>query len=152
MINIRERKYEIGVLRTIGISKSKLTMQFVSELLMVGFVALMIGAGVGAVSSKGVSNSLLASEINSSKESSEKIKGNFGGPGGSGPMQGGPMGNFTEKGKPKVEAYESIDAVVNINVLVELLGIGLTLILISSLAAMVSIQRFSPLTILKERS
>jgi len=153
MINIRERKYEIGVLRTIGISKSKLTMQFVSELLMVGFVALMIGAGIGAVMSKSVSNSLLASEISSSKESSEKVKGNFGGPGGFNPMEnGGPMGSFSEKGRPKVEAYESIDAVVNIRVLLELLGIGLTLILISSLAAMISIQRFTPLTILKERS
>ena len=48
--------------------------------------------------------------------------------------------------------YDSIDAVVNIGVLVELLGIGLTLILISSISAMISIQRFTPLTILKERS
>lgn len=153
MINIRERKYEIGVLRTIGISKSKLTLQFVSELLIVGFAALMIGAGIGAVMSKSVSNSLLANEINSSKESAEKVQGNFGGPGGFNPMEGGgPMKDFAEKGRPKVEAYESINAVVNINVLLELLGIGLTLILISSLAAMVSIQRFTPLTILKERS
>lgn len=153
MINIRERKYEIGVLRTIGISKSKLTLQFVSELLIVGFVALMLGAGIGAIMSKSVSNSLLASEISSSEQSAEKVKGNFGaGPGGFNPMSNGPMGDFTEKGKPKVEAYESIDAVVNITVLLELLGIGLTLILISSLAAMISIQRFSPLTILKERS
>lgn len=153
MINIRERKYEIGVLRTIGISKSKLTLQFVSELLMVGFVALLIGAGIGAVMSRSVGNSLLASEISSSKESSEKIKGNFGvGPGSFNPMEGGgAMNDFAEKGKPKVEAYESIDAVVNIDVLLELLGIGLTLILISSLAAMISIQRFTPLTILKER-
>lgn len=162
MINIRERKYEIGVLRTIGISKSKLTMQFVAELLMVGCVALLIGAGIGAVMSKSVSNSLLASEISSSKESSEKMGRNFGGPGGSSesgmpggfnPMEmGGSMKSFGTKGKPQVEAYESIDAVVNMTVLLELLGIGLTLILISSLAAMISIQRFSPLTILKERS
>ena len=160
MINIRERKYEIGVLRTIGISKSKLTMQFVAELMMVGFVALILGAGIGAVMSKSVSNSLLASEISSSQESAEKVKGNFGG-GGPGGMPGGfnPMENdddsvssFAGKGKPAVEAYDSIDAVVNITVLLELLGIGLTLILISSLAAMISIQRFSPLTILKERS
>ena len=33
-----------------------------------------------------------------------------------------------------------------------LLGIGLALMLVSSLASMISIQRFSPLTILKERS
>ncbi len=153
MINIRERKYEIGVLRTIGISKPKLTMQFVSELMMVGFVALMIGAGAGAIASKDVSNSLLSSEISSSKESSEKVRENFGGPGGFNSMSGdGSMKSFGEKGKPNVEAYESIDAVVDLTVLLELLGIGLTLILISSISAMISIQRFSPLTILKERS
>ena len=32
MINIRERKYEIGVYRTIGVSKFKLTTQFILEL------------------------------------------------------------------------------------------------------------------------
>ena len=153
MINIRERKYEIGVLRTIGISKVKLTMQFVSELLIVGFIALMLGAGLGASMSKSVSNSLLASEIESTKSESEEVRNNFGGPGGNFDFkEGGPSRSFGRKGTPKVEAYKSIDAVVNMNVLLELLGIGLTLILISSISAMVSIQRFTPLTILKERS
>ncbi len=145
MINIRERKYEIGVLRTIGISKLKLTMQFVSELVIVSLVALMLGAGIGAVSSKGVSNSLLESEINSSKETTEEVNKNFG-------NHGGERGGMHGKGMPVVEAYDSIDAVVDIKVLVELLGISVSLVLISSIASMVSIQRFSPLTILKERS
>lgn len=151
MINIRERKYEIGVLRTIGISKIKLTMQFASELLIVGFVTLMLGAVVGATMSKGISNSLLSSEIKASQDKTEKINNNFGGPGGSG---GGKktFGNKGNKGMPVVQAYNSIDAVVSVTVILELLGIGLTLILISSLSSMISIQRFSPLTILKERS
>ena len=153
MINIRERKYEIGVLRTIGISKVKLTMQFVSELLIVGFVALMLGAGIGATMSKSVSNSLLSSEIESSQSQREEMKNNFGGPGGGfNPGEGGPSMDFAKKGKPDIQAYDSIDAVVSVSVLFELLGIGLTLILISSLSAMISIQRFTPLTILKERS
>lgn len=152
MINIRERKYEIGVLRTIGISKVKLTLQFVSELLIVGLMALMLGAGVGATMSKGVSNSLLASEIKSSQSSNEKIKNNFGGPGGGDFKGGSPFDGFSKKGIPNVQAYDSIDAVVSANVILELLGIGLTLIVISSLSAMINIQRFSPLTILKERS
>ncbi len=145
MINIRERKYEIGVLRTIGISKLKLTMQFVSELVIVSLVALMLGAAIGAVSSKSVSNSLLESEINSSKETAEEINKNFG-------NHGGEKGGMHGKGMPVIEAYDSIDAVVDIKVLVELLGISISLVLVSSIASMVSIQRFSPLTILKERS
>ena len=154
MINIRERKYEIGVLRTIGISKVKLTMQFVSELLIVGFVALMLGACIGGTMSKPVSNSLLSSEIKNSQSEKEEVRRNFGGPGGKDfdPDMNMPDKSFSKKGTPNVEAYDSIDAVVNIRVLLELLGIGLGLILISSISAMVSIQRFSPLTILKERS
>lgn len=154
MINIRERKYEIGVLRTIGISKVKLTMQFVSELLIVGFIALMLGAGIGATMSKSVSNSLLSSEIKSSEEKTETINSNFGGPGGDNFNfnRGNSFKNGSPKGMPIVQAYNSIDAVVSITVILELLGIGLTLILISSISSMISIQRFSPLTILKERS
>ncbi len=153
MINIRERKYEIGVLRTIGISKFKLTMQFVLELVIVAVVALILGASIGAVSSKGVSNSLLKSEINSSNERSEETFKNFGGPNMNGGMPDrGNKGELRVKGMPVVEAYDSIDAVVDIKVLLELLGIGLSLVLISSIASMISIERFSPLTILKERS
>ncbi len=153
MINIRERKYEIGVLRTIGISKFKLTMQFVSELVIVSVVALILGACIGAVSSKGVSNSLLESEINSSNERTVEIGKNFGGANMNGGMPDrGNRGEMRGKGMPVVEAYDSIDAVVDIKVLLELLGIGISLVLVSSIASMVSIERFSPLTILKERS
>jgi len=157
MINIRERKYEIGVFRTIGISKLKLTMQFASELLVVAFVALIIGAGIGATMSKPVSNSLLSSEIESSTNSSEQMKNNFGGmgerPDGTGANRGGNMPDFNKmSGTPNIQAYDSIDAVVNITVILELLVIGLSLVFVSSLASMISIQRFSPLTILKERS
>ena len=153
MINIRERKYEIGVFRTIGISKLKLTMQFVSELLLVAFVALILGAGIGATMSKSVSNSLLSSEIESSTTSRNEMKNNFGGPGGMPGEPGGKMPNFNKmSGVPTVQAYDSIDAVVNITVILQLLAIGLSLVIVSSLASMVSIQKFSPLTILKERS
>lgn len=51
----------------------------------------------------------------------------------------------------KVQAIQNLEAVVDFTVVIQLLGIGLLLTLISSLASMISIQRFSPLTILKER-
>lgn len=51
-----------------------------------------------------------------------------------------------------MQAYDSINAAVDIKVLLELLGIGLLITLISSLSTMISIQKFSPLTILKERT
>lgn len=78
MINIRERKYEIGVLRTIGVSKFKLTLQFINELMIVAIVSILLGAAIGTATSKLISNSLLKNEIKSSNSNREELKNNFG--------------------------------------------------------------------------
>lgn len=143
MINIRERKYEIGVFRTIGVSKFKLTMQFILELLMVSVIALVIGASIGAYVAKPIGNMLLQNEIESTQTENEQISNNFGG---RGPME------MKFRGNVEVKSIDTIDAVVDFTVVMQLLGIGVLLTLMSSLASMISIQRFSPLTILKERS
>ncbi len=142
MINIRERKYEIGVFRTIGISKFKLTMQFILELLVVAVIMLCIGAVCGTYLSKPVGNMLLQNEIQSSESQEEEISNNFG----KRDMK------MDYSGTAQIQTIDTIDAVVDFTVIAELLGIGVLLTLISSLASMISIQRFSPLTILKERS
>lgn len=142
MINIRERKYEIGVFRTIGVSKFKLTMQFVLELLIVSIIMLMIGTICGSCLSKPIGNMLLQNEIEDTQAEEQEISNNFG----KGPM------DMRFNGNKQIEEISTIDAVVDVNVVIELLGIGILLTLISSLASMISIQRFSPLTILKERS
>ncbi len=161
MINIRERKYEIGVFRTIGMSKFKLTMQFVLEILMVSVVMLFVGAGIGSALSKEVGNTLLKNEIESAQSESQQIENNFGK--GEKTTEGGEMPQDGQRpddrnmdmrfdGVAQVQAIDKIDAVVDFTVIAELLGIGVFLTIISSLASMISIQRFSPLTILKERS
>ena len=142
MINIRERKYEIGVFRTIGISKFKLTLQFILELLVVAVIMLCIGAVCGTYLSKPVGNMLLQNEIQSSESQEEEISNNFG----KRDMK------MSYSGTAQIQTIDTIDAVVDFTVIAELLGIGVLLTLISSLASMISIQRFSPLTILKERS
>lgn len=163
MIHIRERKYEIGVLRTIGMTKSKLSMQFIAEVLIVAFFALVAGACVGSVVSVPVANHLLESEINTSRENKENIDRNFG-KNDSIPSKEETETNDIKTQEPaeefdstslgglNVEQITQINAVVDFKVIVQLLLIGLGLTFISSCASMVSIQRFSPLTILKERS
>lgn len=160
MINIRERKYEIGVLRTIGMKKMAVSMQFLSELIIVAFVFLLLGAGIGSIISVPVSNSLLENEITSSQEEMSNIQGNFGkGNMGERPDSGqenrgnkmpGNLDKFN--GVTTVQAFDSINAVVDFKVLGELLALGMLITVISGISTMVSIQRFSPLTILKERS
>ena len=159
MINVRERKYEIGVLRTIGMSKIAVISQFVFELLMVSLIGLLLGAVIGSASSVSVANGLLSQEITSAQTQTENVNANFGhGPGSdstsstSTTSPNAPTTNNKVNGVANVSQVKSIDAVVNIQVLAELLGIGLCLTLISSLSAMISIANFRPLTILKERS
>jgi putative ABC transport system permease protein len=152
-INIRERKYEIGVMRTIGMKKSTLALQFMIELMMVSLFALIIGAGIGSALSVPVSNKLLASEISSSKEEQTNIGKNFGMGPNSGNDNNSEKPDFSKmEGVSKVQAFTSINAAVDLKVLAEVLAIGLGLSIISSLASIAAIEKFSPLTILKERS
>ncbi len=144
MINIRERKYEIGVLRTIGMKKTKVCLQFILELLIVALASLLLGAGIGSLASVPVSNKLLENEIAASKSENNNIRENFG--------KNDKFNDRKFSGVANVEAFDSINATVDVKVLLELLAIGLSLTLISSISATVSIQKFSPLTILKERS
>lgn len=154
MINIRERKYEIGVLRTIGMKKSKVALQFLEEILIIATVFLLIGTLVGACLSVPVSNYLLKNEITNNIEENNSINNNFG--------HQKPINMPTNKekdfskqnfkGVSNIKAFESIDAVVNLKVLLEILVIGLVITLISCISAIITIERFSPLTILKERT
>ena len=163
MINIRERRYEIGVLRTVGMKKSKLSLQFMSELLIVSFASLIIGAGIGSTLSVPVANKLLENEIATESSKYDDIGKNFGFSGVNPPSTKSDSTDekteSTEKkefndfnfGIAKVSEVENINAVVDFKVLGELLGIGVLLTLLSSLASMIAIARFSPLQILKER-
>lgn len=148
MINVRERKYEIGVLRTIGMKKSTVTLQFAFELLSISIIGLLLGAAIGAASSVTIANKMLASEITSAAEEQQTIGQNFGGGRDASETQNVAVTN----GVVKISEVTSINAVVDFKVLVELMAIGLGLTLLSSLAAMISIAKFSPLAILRERS
>mgnify|MGYP006988264258 CR=1 FL=1 len=124
----------------------------------IAFIAV-IGAGIGAAISVPVSNYMLENEIASAQNEQQSIRDHFGGNGkemipdqGEMPEQSPDMGKNNFQGVIELQAFDSIDAVVDIQVVIQLLGIGLALTIISSLSAMISIQRFSPLTILKERT
>ena len=65
MINIRERKYEIGVLRAIGMKKLSVLLQFITESFIVTFASILIGIVIGSLISVPVANVLLENEIES---------------------------------------------------------------------------------------
>ena len=78
LFNIRERKYEIGVLTAIGITKVKVVAQFVVELLIVTMAGIAIGVAGGAAASVPVSNQLLAQQVSSQEAQASSQQAQFG--------------------------------------------------------------------------
>lgn len=155
IFNIRERKYEVGVLTAIGIKKAKVATQFVIELLAVTLIAIVIGTGIGAAAAVPVSNNLLESQIQSQESAQATQEQNFGRPGGGNRMQGGfggsMFGDAVDSGD-SIEYIDTINAGVNLSILLELIGIGILLTIFSSFAGIVFVLRYDPLKILANRA
>lgn len=160
MFNIRERKYEVGVLRAIGMKKGKVALQFITELFIVTFAALIIGTAVGGFASVPVANHLLKNQISSSQSEQSQVNQNFGRPSG-GTAQSNGTGTARASGgnlngyfglSKNVSYINQINAVINGKVLLEIAGIGILLTILSSGMSMIVISRYEPLKILSSRS
>ena len=161
IFNVRERKYEIGVLTAIGMKKIKVCLQFVLESLIVTIAFVVIGGAVGAATSVPVTNSLLASQIESQQNQMQSDDDAFGREmnfdrGGMGMMGAGmqmpddmelPSGFMGE-----ASSYvQEVSAATDWGVLLRLLVVGILLALIASLASVIFITRYDPLKILANR-
>lgn len=152
IFNIRERKYEIGVLTAIGMKKSKVCIQFLMELFLVTLFAMMIGLAVGSAASVPVSNQLLETQIESQQQDIATQENNFGRGGKSSDDKSeAPQGPGRLIGQTS-NYMTNISASVNLVVVAQLLGVGILLTLISGMVAVVFIVRYEPLKILSSRS
>lgn len=161
VFNIRDRKYEVGVLTAIGMRKSKVALQFLTETLTVTLTAVIIGTAMGAAISVPVTNALLASQISAQEETGQRRQDAFGRqpegmepPGG---MSGDGMeamtkpGGFSGFGQGAANYISQVSSATDLAVLLELLAIGLGLALIASAVSVIFIMRYEPLKILANR-
>lgn len=171
IFNVRERKYEVGVLTAMGMKKWKVATQFMCEVLVVTMIAVIIGAGVGAVSSVPVTNALLEGQVTSQNSQQSQMEENFGRPGNfGGGFPGGNMGgmpggmpsdipdNIGGGKNPFGDMFDSaanyiteVDSAMNLTVVFQMLGVGLLLTLVASAASVLFIMRYDPLKILANR-
>lgn len=164
IFNVRERKYEVGVLTAIGMKKRNVSMQFVLETLIVTMAFVLIGGGIGAATSVPVTNSLLASQIEAQQSQSKNDGEAFGrdanfergnAPGGMpegdmSPMQGmkNPPDGFMNNASNYIQ---EVSSATDLGVLLKLLGIGVLLALVASATSVIFITRYDPLKILANR-
>ena len=144
ILSMRERKYEIGVLTAIGMKKKNVVIQFIAEGFIVTLIAILLGTGIGAVASVPTANALLSQQITSIQTQKENQQSNFG--------RGRPNGGGRPGNQASVDYVQSINAATDITVVMELMGIGILLTVLSSCGAMVFILRYDPLNILSNRS
>ena len=132
IFNVRERKYD-GVLTAIGMKKRrKLRCNFWWKVLYSHISSVeVIGAGVGAMSSVPVTNTLLASQIEAQSNNMMQTEASFGRP------TSGAMGGMTGIIGGKGQAMAAVDYISNVTsatdftVLMQLLGIGIVLTLVT---------------------
>lgn len=156
IFNVRERKYEIGVLTAMGMKKGKVAMQFLTEIFVVTLAAVIIGAGIGAVSSVPVTNALLANQVSSVSDREEQIEMNFGR--GQGENSNLPQGGMQERPQGMnnffggaVDYITEIDSAMNLTVVLQMLGIAVALTLAAGAVSMLFVMRYDPLKILANR-
>lgn len=181
LFNVRERKYEVGVLTAIGVRKAKVAAQFTIELLTVTVIGLIVGTIIGAATSVPVSNQLLAAQVEQQQTQQTNQVAQFGRemqqPGGGEAPSGAPDQNATSSDADEEQAapggqngkdsapqnmpggfqqaadyVSSVNATVNLGVVGQLLLIGLALTLVAALVAIIFVMRYEPLQILADRS
>jgi putative ABC transport system permease protein len=153
IFNIRERKYEVGVLTAIGMKKGKVAIQFVTEIFLVTLIAIIIGTSAGAIVSVPTANKLLDSQVAAQQVQLQQQDRNFGRASFNNQQESRSNGVMPNGFRNQTISYiNHVDAIIDIKVVGELLGIGILLTIISSSVAVIFVLRYEPLKILSERA
>lgn len=151
MMTIRERRYEIGVLLSLGESRFKVILQFFSEIIICMFVALVIATFSGNIVGNVVGEQL----INQQTETVQQTGNNQGQPTekdgiGGQQGQGGPggMSRLGASSKEAAKAIEELNISVQPKEIATLAGVGLLISFFSIVLSSIGILRLQPKKIL----
>jgi len=140
ILSLKDRRYEIGVLMSMGESRFKIVSQLLAETLIVACIAFSISTFTGNAVAQKIGTNLLQNEINATENQKNSQ------PSTSGVMMIGPGGTMDEK----VDAIDKIDVGVNSKDLQKLYLIGFLIVILATAIPTISIIRFNPKTILSK--
>ena len=154
IFNVQERKYEIGALSAIGMSKLKVIIQFVSETAMITLIAVVLGIIIGGPLAVISSRSMLAPKMYTGltydlritsglqKYNSREIEA------GGYQIDVNSDKDLVAIMHTKVSAIASLKAVLSTQIILQVLSVGLFLAVAACLGSLVFVVRFRPLEIL----
>ncbi|WP_195574917.1 ABC transporter permease [Paenibacillus sp. 1001270B_150601_E10] len=149
-ISIRERKYEIGVLRAMGMKKAKVALGLCFEILIITCFCLVIGLGVGTVAAQPVSDMLLQNQADAAQSSTSQGADGGNMMMGSRGMQlgGAQLGGTQTNAKPLSEMEIALDLVT----ILQIIAISILLASFAGLVSISNITKYEPIKILMERN
>ncbi|SDZ08288.1 putative ABC transport system permease protein [Evansella caseinilytica] len=139
-IAIRERKYEIGVLRAMGMKKQQVAFGLWSEMLLITCFCLVVGIGAGMMVAQPVTDMLLEHQIEAAEASVSQT---------SGPMI---MGMGAVPANSDAEPLENIDISLGLITILQIIGIALVLASLAGIVSISKITKYEPIKILMERN
>jgi len=143
---VRERKYEVGVLRAMGMERGKVAFGIFTEAIMITMLCLVIGLGAGSVAAQPIADGLLESRITAAEAKSAEVGDDrfF-----QATTFGGQMQTVSSAGyKPESEITVSL----GMDIIIQIIFITLGLAALSGIIGVVIITQYEPLKILRERS
>lgn len=151
-IAIRERKYEIGVLRAMGMKKGKVVLGLWSEMLVITGLCIFIGLGAGLLAAQPITDTMLDRQVAALEEAENANNNGF--PGGvrQGMMFSGNMGIGPGPGQSDAEPLGDMDVSLDLLTIAEIIGIGLLLSSFAGIIATRKIAKYEPIKILMERN
>lgn len=150
MMQVRDRKYEMGVLLAIGEKRGKLIAQFFVEILIVALVSFGLAAASSHYVAQLAGNQLLAQQNSSTNETTTSTENR--GPGGGG-GKGGPggFGQSVSNLTKNTEQIKELDIQVTLEDMLKMGGIGIGIAFISVLLPAALVLRMNPKTILTKQ-
>jgi len=157
ILMVRERRYEMGVLLSLGEGRAKIIGQLLVEMLMLLVVSLALAGIGGRFAGNALSKQVLSSVNSSQTTTSTSTTSQAGGPGGGGQAPSGQQGGKQTGGQMQQagqttanKAVKSSDLKLKISAvtLLQLGAFGFTIIAFAVLLASANILRLEPRKIL----
>lgn len=140
---VRERKYEVGVLRAMGMEKGKVAVGIMTESVVIAVLCLAVGLGVGNAMAQPIANNILDGRVAEAdaEESPMANRALFVG----GQAQ---IGDGTAGYSPVSEIQLNLGA----GVITQIILITLGLAILTGVTGVAIITQYEPLKILRERN
>jgi ABC-type transport system, involved in lipoprotein release, permease component len=136
-IAIRERKYEIGVLRAMGMKKIKVALGLWIEIAAITCICLCVGLLVGVLIAQPVGNLLLAEQVKAAQTTQN--------------ISGGPI-NLSNPSDSALPTLEHLDISLGLQTIIGIIGISLLITFFASITTISKIIKYEPIKILMERN